>query len=159
MCVRGIKKTITPLSRKYPSLLVLYLLPAKPKSSSHSQPTDVSYAEVQERNLCLRHIASSSVSLSLTKPGGLFRNEIEHQYFSFWITEFLQLKCSTTYLAAFESDLWSRLIPQVSFEEEFAKHAVIALGAMNKAAEASEVLAHRRSVESSVADIKFVTGC
>jgi hypothetical protein len=47
----------------------------------------------------------------------------------------LQLECSTSYLVAFESDLWSRLIPQVVFGEGFAEHAVIALGAINKAAE------------------------
>jgi hypothetical protein len=76
------------------------------------------------------------VPLSLTKPGGWFNDESEYRYFSFWNVEFMQLKCSMTYLAAFESDLWSRLVPQVAFEEEFAKHAMIALGAMNKAAEA-----------------------
>lgn len=49
------------------------------------------------------------------------------------------MTCSTSYLGAFESDLWSRLIPQFSFQEDFARHAVIALGALNKAARTSPV--------------------
>lgn len=60
------------------------------------------------------------------------------------------MKPHVSYLGAFESDLWSRLLPQAAAEEDFARHAVIALGAVNKAAEASQMLVLGR--DSSVCE-------
>ena len=48
------------------------------------------------------------------------------------------MKPSVSYLGAFEASLWSKLLPQAAAEEDFARHAVMALGAVNEAAQASQ---------------------
>ena len=66
----------------------------------------------------------------------LFNSSDEARYF-----EVFQTKASSELAGFFDVEIWSHLVPQISHAESFARHALIALGALYKH------LHRKRSVE------------
>ena len=59
-----------------------------------------------------------------------FENEADYQYFQFFET-----KTAPNLSGYFDTDLWGRVILQACEHEEFARHGVLALSALNKTIE------------------------
>jgi hypothetical protein len=62
-----------------------------------------------------------------------FLDETEIRYFSLF-----QERTATELSGIFDTDIWSKLIPQVCYGERFALHAVIALGALDLTANSAQ---------------------
>lgn len=60
----------------------------------------------------------------------MFQPESEHRYFKFF-----QSKTAAQLSGYFDTDIWERLILQACEHEEFARHGVLALSALNKTIE------------------------
>ena len=60
----------------------------------------------------------------------MFQNESDYRYFKFF-----QNKTATYLSGYFDTDVWGRLILQACQHEEFARHGVLALSALNKTIE------------------------
>jgi hypothetical protein len=77
--------------------------------------------------------------------GPAFGSELERQYFSVF-----QSRTAAELCGFFESDIWSRLILQVCHREDYARHAVIAIGALHKTLEGTQHVAQNSSGAGSV---------
>jgi hypothetical protein len=64
----------------------------------------------------------------------MFHTESDYRYFKFF-----QSKTATLLSGYFDTDLWGRLILQACEHEEFARHGVLALSALNKTIETVSV--------------------
>jgi len=71
-------------------------------------------------------VQSSAAALCRSPQKSLFKNDQEHRYFSLFST-----KTANQLQGLFSTDLWDRLVLQVSERDSSVRHAVIALGALD----------------------------
>ncbi|PVH73048.1 hypothetical protein DL98DRAFT_59014 [Cadophora sp. DSE1049] len=89
-----------------------------------------------------RRLAPQQLQISSPSPNPLFWTEAEHMYFKvFHDRAALELS------GYFDTDFWGQTILQICHEEEFARHAVIALGALSETME--EVQSDKTSLQTS----------
>jgi hypothetical protein len=76
-----------------------------------------------------------------------FENEEDHRYF-----EFFQENTAASLSGAFKSDLWTEIVLQVGDTAPFVKHAIIAIGALDRAGEtlAVSLAGHRPHVDDLI---------
>ncbi|KAE9381976.1 hypothetical protein N431DRAFT_425527 [Stipitochalara longipes BDJ] len=95
--------------------------PFQPKAkTSHGQ------VFVHRRARVVPQVQPSAVSLCRSPQQSMFKNDQEHRYFSLFST-----KTATQLKGLFPTDLWDRLVLQVSERDSSVRHAVIALGALD----------------------------
>ncbi|KAN0121988.1 hypothetical protein V8E51_000314 [Hyaloscypha variabilis] len=95
--------------------------PFQPKAKmSHGQVFPHRRARV------IPQVQPSAAALCRSPQKSLFKNDQEHRYFSLFST-----KTANQLQGLFSTDLWDRLVLQVSERDSSVRHAVIALGALD----------------------------